>query len=300
VSKQSVRLIYIILILILIVPAGQAFSQSNAANKRKDRLHSKPVATKVKSGRVRTISLGVINGRAVDLVKPKYPEIARAVNVYGRVEIAVTIDEDGKVISATVPKGHPFLRSAALRAASESVFQPFPSRVNGIIDYHFRLNQWNWLEIGFALKGKSIYYSTRDLRSQWPEGFNDESDLLDPTNQSVDNWEQSLETAAALIRNKLSNDQRSSWLFETGVRLAKIKSICCRVDDEMVSLANDLRNSLRSAPPNTSSALLKGLQRIISVVENGHRRASEPLFETQTPLYNLLIAMEDKFPFTGR
>ena len=90
----------------------------------------------------RTISGGVVNGKASYLAQPTYPTAARAVHAGGQVKVQVTIDEDGKVIAANVVSGHPLLQSAALSAAKSSKFTPtFLSqqkvKVSGFIVYNF-------------------------------------------------------------------------------------------------------------------------------------------------------------------
>ena len=61
----------------------------------------------------KSISGGVLNGKATNLVKPPYPAAARAVRAEGAVNVQVTIDEEGNVISASAVSGHPLLRAAA-------------------------------------------------------------------------------------------------------------------------------------------------------------------------------------------
>ncbi len=85
---------------------------------------------------------GVINGKAVHLVTPVYPGIARASHATGEVQVQVLIGTEGDVIAAQVVSGHPLLRAAAIRAARESKFTPTllegkPVMVNGIIIYNF-------------------------------------------------------------------------------------------------------------------------------------------------------------------
>lgn len=88
------------------------------------------------------ISGGVLNGRAVSLVKPAYPAIARSVHASGQVSVQVLIDESGNVISASAVSGHPLLRSSAVSAARASKFSPTrvsgqPVKVSGVIVYNF-------------------------------------------------------------------------------------------------------------------------------------------------------------------
>ncbi len=87
-------------------------------------------------------SLGVVNGRASDLVKPVYSAAAKAVNAQGTVEVQVMIDEAGKVVSAHAISGNMLLRPAAEVAARSSRFTPtllstVPIKVTGVIVYNF-------------------------------------------------------------------------------------------------------------------------------------------------------------------
>jgi TonB family protein len=88
------------------------------------------------------ITGGVLNGKAVHLVTPVYPAIARAAHASGQVQVQVLIGTEGDVIAAQVVSGHPLLRVAAIKAARESKFTPTllegkPVMVNGIIIYNF-------------------------------------------------------------------------------------------------------------------------------------------------------------------
>ncbi len=90
----------------------------------------------------KVISGGVLNSKANPLVKPEYPAAARAVRASGAVNVQVTIDEQGNVISAEAVSGHPLLRTASVEAAKMSKFPPTllsgtPVKVTGIIVYNF-------------------------------------------------------------------------------------------------------------------------------------------------------------------
>lgn len=89
------------------------------------------------------ISLGVVNGRATSLPKPPYPPAAIAVQAQGEVKVQVTIDETGRVVSASAISGHPLLRREAERAALNARFLPttlskIPVKVTGMIVYNFK------------------------------------------------------------------------------------------------------------------------------------------------------------------
>jgi len=88
------------------------------------------------------ISGGVLNGKAVTLAKPAYPAEARAAQASGAVNVKVTIDEMGNVISAEAVSGDMLLREASVEAAKKSKFAPTllqgnPVKVTGIIVYNF-------------------------------------------------------------------------------------------------------------------------------------------------------------------
>ena len=94
------------------------------------------------AGPIRTISGGVLNGKAMELPKPPYPPAARAVRASGAVAVQVLIETDGSVFSAEAVSGHPLLRSASRMAACGSRFTPTllqgqPVKVSGIITYNF-------------------------------------------------------------------------------------------------------------------------------------------------------------------
>jgi TonB family protein len=87
-------------------------------------------------------SMGVVNGKASYLPKPIYSAAAIAVHAEGKVDVQVTIDETGKVISAQAVGGHPLLRPLAEQAARNARFTPTtlsltPVKVTGVIVYNF-------------------------------------------------------------------------------------------------------------------------------------------------------------------
>ncbi|MFN2501261.1 MAG: TonB family protein [Pyrinomonadaceae bacterium] len=90
----------------------------------------------------KTISGGVMNGKATSLPKPAYPAAAKAVRASGSVSVQVLISESGSVISASAVSGHPLLRAAAEGAARGARFSPTllsgqPVKVSGVITYNF-------------------------------------------------------------------------------------------------------------------------------------------------------------------
>jgi TonB family protein len=87
-----------------------------------------------------TINGGIINGKAINLVKPAFPMNMRGAN--GFVLVQVTIDEQGKVISAKATCGILGFVEAVEEAARKSKFSPTtlngqPVKVTGVIVYSF-------------------------------------------------------------------------------------------------------------------------------------------------------------------
>jgi TonB family protein len=86
----------------------------------------------------------VINGEALELPKPPYPQLAKINRIQGMVSVQVLIDEGGKVISAHALSGNAFLQTEAVRAAYRARFSPTkigdqPVKVSGTITYNFVL-----------------------------------------------------------------------------------------------------------------------------------------------------------------
>ena len=69
---------------------------------------------------------------------PVYPEIARHMNVAGKVKIEVIITPDGKVRSTRVVGGHPLLVQACQDAVKEWKFFPGPEETVQTVEFDFR------------------------------------------------------------------------------------------------------------------------------------------------------------------
>jgi TonB family protein len=91
---------------------------------------------------IKEINGGVVNGKAISLPKPAYPEEAKAVKASGAVNVQVTIDESGNVIYAKAVSGHELLKPVAEEAARKAQFSPTilsgqPVKVKGVVIYNF-------------------------------------------------------------------------------------------------------------------------------------------------------------------
>jgi TonB family protein len=123
------------------IPAGQGLAnETPVAEKPSIPEPPPPVDRKFKPTVIR--SIGVVNGIAKSLPKPPYPPTALSMNIEGKVDVQVTIDETGNVIACKAVSGHPFLKAAAEIAARQARFTPtllsnVPIKVTGVIVYNF-------------------------------------------------------------------------------------------------------------------------------------------------------------------
>ena len=93
-------------------------------------------------GAAKPIEGGLLNSKALSLPKPEFPEEARRVKASGKVTVAVTVDESGKVIAAKAIDGPLPLRAAAEAAARQATFAPTTQggityKVSGTLTYDF-------------------------------------------------------------------------------------------------------------------------------------------------------------------
>ena len=71
-------------------------------------------------------------------VAPLYPDLARRMNVAGKVKIEVVIGPDGRVKTTRVVGGHPLLVKACQDAVRDWKFAPAPEETTQIVEFEFR------------------------------------------------------------------------------------------------------------------------------------------------------------------
>jgi protein TonB len=71
-------------------------------------------------------------------VSPVYPELARRMNVAGKVKIEVVISPDGHVKTTRVVGGHPLLVQACQDAVKEWKFAPASEETTQVVEFEFR------------------------------------------------------------------------------------------------------------------------------------------------------------------
>jgi TonB family protein len=125
--------------------SGVASSSAGPAVKSDGEAPAAPAAP-VRTGPLKPVSGGILNGRALSLPPPAYPDAAKRARASGLVEVEVVIDVNGRVISAKAVRGPALLMQAAEMAARLARFTPTllsgqPVRVVGLINYNFSLQQ---------------------------------------------------------------------------------------------------------------------------------------------------------------
>jgi TonB family protein len=71
---------------------------------------------------------------------PLYPELAKRMNVAGKVKIEVVITPDGRVKSTRVVGGHPLLVQACQDAVKEWKFVAAPEETTQVVEFEFHAN----------------------------------------------------------------------------------------------------------------------------------------------------------------
>lgn len=192
------------------------------------------------------ISAGVVNGKALTLPKPVYPENALKAKLSGSVSVQVLIDETGRIISAKAVSGleNVSLRIAAENAALKAIFSPTllkgqPAKVSGVIVYNFAAEKSNEEKLRvFSVAAYLTIVRTfapdldkfKDALDEKELFKNDEEDFGDfaPVLKSLESMEklpvnkrlEAVDYALSLVRAKLTDSDR--WQYEVGKNLGEI------------------------------------------------------------------------------
>jgi protein TonB len=76
--------------------------------------------------------------KVVSRVEPRYPDIARRMNLVGIVKIQVTINPEGSVKTAKLLGGSPVLADAALDAVKKWKFERTKDETTEIVSFSFK------------------------------------------------------------------------------------------------------------------------------------------------------------------
>lgn len=232
-----------------------------------------------------TVSFGVVNGKALVLVKPDYPPAARAVNVRGSVNVQVLIDSRGCIAKAKAVSGHVLLRKASENAALRSSFQPVyiggkAIWCTGTIVYNYVSDTANWLEIG--------YFSTsrEKLLTYLPSEFDSIcSELNNIDSLSFEDQPKALDAAVEKIRTGLAGKHKEQWLFDFGSQLAAISAFRWTGRDGFQELIERLRTLSDAPPADVVPTLTKILSQIIE--ESSSSKMWDRIKQMEARMYHL-------------
>lgn len=239
----------------------------------------------------KVISGGVVNSKATSLVKPEYPPAARAVNAEGAVNVQVTIDENGDVISAAATSGHPLLRDAAVQAARASKFSPTrlsgqPVKVTGVVVYNFVSGESKqkpqiWMLLGTMLHALQTENSDaesdsmlRDWSKEFPAALADERAKLNALPKDEQAKRELMSELLGSLKNKLSGSE--AWQLELGENLAGVmmqirepKTMRERTPDETVLRTHllKIRDLATAAPQDFSPVVLDSIKPLAELAD---------------------------------
>jgi tetratricopeptide (TPR) repeat protein len=116
--------------------------KSGESDRRIEKFIEETEAVVVSYKKKTVIKAGIVNSRAIRLVKPSFPIAAIKSRARSKIEVLVTIDETGTVIFACAKSGDPVFYKVSEDAAIRSNFSPTfvdgeAVKVSGIIVYNF-------------------------------------------------------------------------------------------------------------------------------------------------------------------
>jgi TonB family protein len=76
--------------------------------------------------------------KAISKPTPRYPQIAKHMNLVGSVKVEVVIGPDGKITNTNVIGGHPIFVGATLDALKEWKYEPAKTETVATLTFDFR------------------------------------------------------------------------------------------------------------------------------------------------------------------
>jgi hypothetical protein len=239
------------------------------------------------------ISVPDINGMAISLVKPAFPETAVAASADGAgVSLKVVVDENGNVISAQCSlKCHPMLKDAAELAAATSKFRPLVRggravKYEGILLYTFVVDRVDWFRFGTALESTRQFdnISLGPVAQMLPMRLAEEKAkllLLDQQGVELETRWRVIREVETSLKGKLQG--KELWAFEIAMGLRRITfwtNASERTDRAQLQKSiDDLARLIAAAPEGTPEPLLAALMTVskyrvsIEIAEGDLRQA---------------------------
>lgn len=258
------KLAFVFFVLLLFIFGAKcANGQTESESIRDNCTKTKPVPRPKDVG---IISLGVINGKALLLTKPKYPPIASARKINGDVHVSVVIDPRGCVDEAKVLSGNMFLRPRSLEAAKSSVFTPTklggtPVWVYGLIIYRYRSGSMNWLELGFRSS------ELEELIEYLPSDFDSiRRDLRKLRSTYGEEREIKMASIRDNIKSELHAEPKSIWLFDAGSLLSELGKTGWKESNREL-IFEQIQNLTEAKPSSISPDLTRFLNDLLELNE---------------------------------
>jgi TonB family protein len=277
----------------------------------------------------KTISGGILNGKAVSLPKPFYPADAAKSGKGGTVKVRILIDERGRVESAEAINGTemPSLRAAAEAAARQARFTPTtlsgrPAKVSGVIVYDFAVEtneeRLRFLAISTVLTIARHFAADltqfndlgengdvwRDGAKEYPEFSDEFKTLMALESLPVSRRLESIEGALSSLRSKAKG--ADIWFFDAGVNLGDslgtlmwaVASVgeaafdTKRIDEEGLKLSlNKLKQLLLSAPQELPQDVLRKLHSLVALAGVSDLTSDENLPRLLSAIEELLVTV---------
>ena len=219
-----------------------------------------------------------INGRAVTLVKPAFPETAVAADADGAaVTLRVVVDEIGNVISATCSLTcHSMLKDAAELAAMQSKFRPLiidgrAVKYQGSLHYTFVVDRVDWFRFGTSIESTrqfdniSLGPVAQILSTEFSKEKTSLLSLDAKGGADYDTRQKVIAEVVVSVKSKLKGIDL--WRFDLGLALRRITfwpQAGGPIDRaELQKAINDLATVAASSPEGVSDQLIKELAVIL-------------------------------------
>ena len=221
----------------------------------------------------RPVDVPDLNGMAVTLVKPAFPETAVDVGADGEsVIVRVVVDEHGNAVSATCSLAcHAMLKDAAEAAALQSKFRPLLKngaaiRYQGTLMFTYVVKRVDWFRFATAIESTRQF----DNLSLGPVAQNLSADhakekasllSLDDKGVVFETRQKVIAEVITSIRAKLKG--MDAWRFDLGLALRRVSfwpqaaEAINRAD--LQKSINDLGAVISTAPEGVSEPLINAL-----------------------------------------
>lgn len=224
-----------------------------------------------------SVQKGIVKSKATYLAKPVYPPTARALRIGAQVNVRITIDKNGDVISAKAETGDSLFHKYAEEAALKSKFTPttmdgVPIKVNASLTFNFtRPPDWESIgvtlaniEMGIASIGN---YQIKDLIGEGLQEEAKEYDLL-TRSESMDGKPIRATKLIDSIQSKLERlHPIDAWYFRLGLIKSRLSNFATKTDGEAAfhSHLKKLTDLYNSTPSEIPTERLEALNKAIQI-----------------------------------